>query len=104
MRADFNIDGEGVGLYPTALVGDRPQGVAGDCNSLAETHAWFDSRVAHHFTSHNSRKKPYLSVDLDFLAIVARRLCGAVVEEKLNSDRLQAVQRRDDIGQMGLGF
>jgi hypothetical protein len=29
-------------------VGDRPQGVAGDCNSLAETHAWFDSRVAHH--------------------------------------------------------
>jgi len=26
----------------------RPQGVAGDCNSLAETHAWFDSRVAHH--------------------------------------------------------
>ena len=31
-------------------VGDRPQGVAGDCNSLAETHAWFDSRVAHHAT------------------------------------------------------
>jgi hypothetical protein len=30
-------------------VGDRPQGVAGDCNSLAETHAWFDSKVAHHF-------------------------------------------------------
>ena len=30
-------------------MGDRPQGVAGDCNSLAETHAWFDSRVAHHF-------------------------------------------------------
>lgn len=29
-------------------MGDRPQGVAGDCNSLAETHAWFDSRVAHH--------------------------------------------------------
>ena len=35
-------------------VGDRPQGVAGDCNSLAETHAWFDSRVAHHPVS----KKP----------------------------------------------
>ena len=35
-------------------VGDRPQGVAGDCNSLAETHAWFDSRVAHHF--HLSQK------------------------------------------------
>ena len=23
--------------------------MAGDCNSLAETHAWFDSRVAHHY-------------------------------------------------------
>jgi len=23
---------------------------AGDCNSLAETHVWFDSRVAHHVT------------------------------------------------------
>jgi hypothetical protein len=34
----------------TPPVGVRPQGVAGDCNSLAETHAWFDSRVAHHFT------------------------------------------------------
>ena len=33
-------------------MGDRPQGVAGDCNSLAETHAWFDSRVAHHYTQH----------------------------------------------------
>jgi len=33
---------------PQFKVGDRPQGVAGDCNSLAETHAWFDSRVAHH--------------------------------------------------------
>jgi hypothetical protein len=32
-------------------VGDRPQGVAGDCNSLAETHAWFDSRVAHHLSN-----------------------------------------------------
>ena len=35
----------------TPPVGDRPQGVAGDCNSLAETHAWFDSRVAHHFST-----------------------------------------------------
>jgi len=25
--------------------------VAGDCNSLAETHAWFDSRVAHQTTN-----------------------------------------------------
>ena len=30
------------------MLGDRPQGVAGDCNSLAETHARFDSWVAHH--------------------------------------------------------
>ena len=35
--------------------GDRPQGVAGDCNSLAETHAWFDSRVAHHYSTINLR-------------------------------------------------
>ena len=27
------------------------QGVAGDCNSPEATHAWFDSRVAHHFTN-----------------------------------------------------
>lgn len=26
------------------------QGVAGDCNSPGETHAWFDSKDAHHFT------------------------------------------------------
>ena len=25
------------------------QGAAADCNSAGETHAWFDSRVAHHF-------------------------------------------------------
>ena len=24
------------------------QGEAADCNSAGETHAWFDSRVAHH--------------------------------------------------------
>ena len=36
------------GAMHRVKVGDRPQGVAGDCNSLAETHAWFDSRVAHH--------------------------------------------------------
>jgi hypothetical protein len=44
-------------------VGDRPQGVAGDCNSLAETHAWFDSRVAHHS---------------DFLKLSKVLLCGRV--------------------------
>ena len=39
-------------------VGDRPQGVAGDCNSLAETHAWFDSRVAHHSQKSSSLDRP----------------------------------------------
>jgi hypothetical protein len=29
-------------------VGDELQGAAVDCNSAEETHAWFDSRVAHH--------------------------------------------------------
>ncbi|KAJ55001.1 hypothetical protein ACMU_14680 [Actibacterium mucosum KCTC 23349] len=38
-----------VGAIQHARLGDRPQGVAGDCNSLEATHAWFDSRVAHHF-------------------------------------------------------
>src|SRR6056297_750710 len=28
--------------------GDVLQGAAADCNSAGETHAWFDSRVAHH--------------------------------------------------------
>ncbi len=29
-------------------MGDELQGAAADCNSAGETHAWFDSRVAHH--------------------------------------------------------
>ena len=37
-------------------MGDRPQGVAGDCNSLEATHAWFDSRVAHHRRSFAKQK------------------------------------------------
>ena len=41
--------------YVYISTGDRPQGVAGDCNSLAETHAWFDSRVAHHYSTINLR-------------------------------------------------
>ena len=49
-------------------LGDRPQGVAGDCNSLAETHAWFDSWVAHHSvflkppTVRTLRNSVYISV------------------------------------------
>ena len=36
-----------VGIHrPTS--GDVLQGAAADCNSAGETHAWFDSRVAHH--------------------------------------------------------
>jgi len=47
---DFGIDASGRARYFRrhaarwrCIVGDRPQGVAGDCNSLAETHARFDS-------------------------------------------------------------
>lgn len=29
-------------------MGDGLQGAAADCNSAGETHAWFDSKVAHH--------------------------------------------------------
>jgi len=49
-------------------VGDRPQGVAGDCNSLAETHAWFDSRVAHQIYKNSNKINalpPILRADLD---------------------------------------
>jgi hypothetical protein len=31
-------------------VGDVLQGAAADCNSAEATRAWFDSRIAHHFT------------------------------------------------------
>jgi hypothetical protein len=30
-------------------VGDMLQGAAADCNSAEATHAWFDSKIAHHF-------------------------------------------------------
>ena len=36
---------------PPPASGDVLQGAAADCNSAGETHAWFDSRVAHHFLS-----------------------------------------------------
>jgi hypothetical protein len=31
-------------------VGDVLQGAAADCNSAEATRAWFDSRIAHHFS------------------------------------------------------
>jgi len=40
---------------PRLASGDVLQGAAADCNSAGETHAWFDSRVAHHF--HKFRQK-----------------------------------------------
>jgi hypothetical protein len=33
------------------LFGTDAPDYLGDCNSLAETHAWFDSRVAHHLSN-----------------------------------------------------
>ena len=51
-------------------VGDRPQGVAGDCNSLAETHAWFDSKVAHHFHSKYFSLKFFLNRSLDIISLI----------------------------------
>ena len=36
------------GLSSGPAAGDGLQGAAADCNSAEETHAWFDSRVAHH--------------------------------------------------------
>ena len=43
---------------PSAASGDALQGAAADCNSAGETHAWFDSRVAHHSLSEHSCKTP----------------------------------------------
>ena len=40
---------------PRGRLGDELQGAAGDCNSPEATHAWFDSRVAHHFTPLHGR-------------------------------------------------
>jgi len=42
------IDAPCPALYPPRRMGDGLQGAAADCNSAGETHAWFDSRVAHH--------------------------------------------------------
>jgi hypothetical protein len=36
---------------PPFMLGDALQGAAVDCNSAEVTHAWFDSRVAHHIPS-----------------------------------------------------
>ena len=55
--ADFPVDGQMADRYPAPHVGtqlapatgDGLQGAAADCNSAGETHAWFDSRVAHQF-------------------------------------------------------
>jgi len=41
-----------VAAIPPLASGDVLQGAAADCNSAGETHAWFDSRVAHHPTPH----------------------------------------------------
>jgi hypothetical protein len=45
----FLLDASDPVAYPGRASGDVLQGAAADCNSAGETHAWFDSRVAHHF-------------------------------------------------------
>ena len=39
------------------------QGAAADCNSAGETHAWFDSRVAHHFPQDRPTGRPVPLLD-----------------------------------------
>jgi hypothetical protein len=51
---DFAVDGPCPRDYPALASGDVLQGAAADCNSAGETHAWFDSRVAHHSPSESS--------------------------------------------------
>jgi hypothetical protein len=45
---NFRVDPETPRSYLRPASGDVLQGAAADCNSAGETHAWFDSRVAHH--------------------------------------------------------
>jgi hypothetical protein len=58
--------------------GDVLQGAAADCNSAGETHAWFDSRVAHHLSTTadpddiGDTLAPCLLSRLDFLCVIAR--------------------------------
>ena len=47
---DFVLTKGRVGVIPRLMLGDGLQGAAADCNSAEVTHAWFDSRVAHHIT------------------------------------------------------
>lgn len=41
-----------------AAMGDVLQGAAADCKSAGETHAWFDSRIAHHLQCAGRLRKP----------------------------------------------
>src|SRR6056297_1980680 len=84
--------------------GDVLQGAAADCNSAGETHAWFDSRVAHHpFPANRGEVCPtpirpwfprltgvcaadlrlFLLYMLPFPAQFARVLCGLISGEVL---------------------
>ena len=47
-RRDFRLTAGIPAIIPPNASGDVLQGAAADCNSAGETHAWFDSRVAHH--------------------------------------------------------
>mgnify|MGYP001546415519 CR=1 FL=1 len=53
--------------------GDVLQGAAADCNSAGETHAWFDSRVAHHLSPRDRRDHSKLSGSFCSAARLARR-------------------------------
>ena len=55
--SEFRLTGLGAMARQRGTEGDVLQGAAADCNSAGETHAWFDSRVAHH-SQHPPVKTP----------------------------------------------
>ncbi len=73
MGVDFVLTGAGGAAIPPPMLGDGLQGAAADCNSAEVTHAWFDSRVAHHFS-------------IDISAIIANWQTGPLWDSILFSD------------------
>ena len=51
LQGKFMLTVESEGSNHAFASGDGLQGAAADCNSAGETHAWFDSRVAHHLST-----------------------------------------------------
>jgi len=65
-------------------LGDMLQGVAGDCNSPEATHAWFDSRVAHHFSFFPTQNPPLPAENPPFDGVAKDQLKESDLHFRLN--------------------